>query len=172
MLFRSLSIIVFIDVLKLFINENYWSALAIVPIILLANLLLGIYHNLAVWYKLTDKTQFAMYFSLLAAVVTIVINLIFIPIMGYMASAWATLFAYGSMAIASYFYGKKYYRVPYEIKNIVSYIIISVILSTLSFIYFRDQLLISILMMFLFGGYILWNEQTQLKLIFKKITKK
>ena len=170
--FVLLSIIVFIDVLKLFINENYWSALAIVPIILLANLLLGIYHNLAVWYKLTDKTQFAMYFSLLAAVVTIVINLIFIPIMGYMASAWATLFAYGSMAIASYFYGKKYYRVPYEIKNIVSYIIISVILSTLSFIYFRDQLLISILMMFLFGGYILWNEQTQLKLIFKKITKK
>ena len=170
--FALLGIVVFIDILKHFINENYWSALAIVPIILLANLLLGIYHNLAVWYKLTDKTKFAMYFSLLAAFLTIVINLIFIPIIGYMASAWATLLAYGSMVIASYFYGKKYYPITYEIKKILNYIIISVILSALSFIYFREQLLISVLMIFLFGGYIFWNEQAQLKLIFKKMIKK
>lgn len=170
--FALLGIIVFIDILKHFINENYWSALAIVPIILLANLFLGIYHNLSVWYKLTDKTRFAMYFSLLAAVVTIVVNLIFIPIIGYMASAWATLLAYGSMVIASYFYGKKYYPVTYEIKKILNYIVISVVLSSISFLYFRDQLLISIGMMLLFGGYIFWNEQAQLKLMFKKINKK
>jgi len=170
--FALLGIIVFIDILKHFINENYWSALAIVPIVLLANLFLGIYHNLSVWYKLTDKTRFAMYFSLLAAVVTIVINLIFIPIIGYMASAWATLLAYGSMVIASYFYGKKYYPVTYEIKKILNYIVISVVLSSISFLYFRDQLLISIGMMLLFGGYIFWNEQAQLKLMFKKINKK
>ncbi len=170
--FALLGIVVFIDILKHFINENYWSALAIVPIILLANLFLGIYHNLAVWYKLTDKTKFAMYFSLLAAFITIVINLIFIPIMGYMASAWATLLAYSSMVIASYFYGKKYYPVPYEIKKILNYILISVVLSTLSFLYFRDQMLISILMVLLFGGFIYRNEQTQLKLLFKKKNKK
>lgn len=170
--FALLGIIVFIDVLKHFINENYWSALAIVPIILLANLLLGIYHNLSVWYKLTDKTRFAMYFSLLAAFITIVVNLIFIPIIGYMASAWATLLAYGSMVIASYFFGRKHYPVPYEIKKIMNYILISVGLSTLSFLYFRDQLLISIVMMLLFGAFIFWNEQAQLKLMFKKINKK
>jgi O-antigen/teichoic acid export membrane protein len=170
--FALLGIIVFIDVLKHFINENYWSALAIVPIVLLANLFLGIYHNLSVWYKLTDKTRFAMYFSLLAALVTIVVNLIFIPIIGYMASAWATLLAYGSMVIASYFYGKKYYPVAYEIKKILNYIIISVVLSMLSFMYFRDQLIVSIGMILFFGGYIFWNEQAQLKLMFKKINKK
>ncbi|MCM2301515.1 MAG: oligosaccharide flippase family protein [Flavobacteriaceae bacterium] len=170
--FALLGIIVFIDILKHFINENYWSALAIVPIILLANLFLGIYHNLSVWYKLTDKTRFSMYFSLLAAVVTIVVNLVFIPIIGYMASAWATLLAYGSMVIASYFYGKKYYPVTYDIKKILNYIVISVVLSAISFLYFRDQILVSIVMMLLFGGYIFWNEQAQLKLMFKKINKK
>ena len=170
--FALLGIVAFIDILKHFINENYWGALAIVPIVLLANLFLGMYHNLAVWYKLTDKTRFAMYFSLLAAFITIVVNLIFIPMIGYMASAWATLLAYASMVIASYFIGKKHYPVPYEINKILNYIFISVILSTLSFLYFRDQLLISILMMLSFGGFIVWNEQAQLKLIFRKINKK
>lgn len=170
--FALLGIVVFIDILKYFINENYWSALAIVPIVLLANLLLGIYHNLAIWYKLTDKTRFAMYFSILAALVTIVVNLIFIPIVGYMASAWATLLAYGSMVVASYFYGKKHFPVPYEIKKILNYILISVVLSALSFLYFRAQFSISILMIIGFGGFICWNEQVQLKLLFKKINKK
>ncbi|MDP2089233.1 MAG: oligosaccharide flippase family protein [Flavobacteriaceae bacterium] len=170
--FALLGIVAFIDVIKHFINENYWSALAIVPIVLLANLFLGMYHNLSVWYKLTDKTRFAMYFSLLAAFVTIVINLIFIPMIGYMASAWATLLAYASMVIASYFIGKKYYPVPYEIKKILNYILISVGLSTLSFLYFREQLFISTLMILSFGGFIYWNEQAQLKLIFRKINKK
>lgn len=170
--FALLGIIVFIDILKHFINENYWSALAIVPVVLLANLFLGIYHNLSVWYKLTDKTRYAMYFSLLAALVTIVVNLIFIPIIGYMASAWATLLAYGSMVMASYFFGKKHFPVPYEVNKIVSYVLISVALSMLSFYYFREQLIFSFGMMLLFGGYIVWNEQTQLKLLFKKINKK
>lgn len=170
--FALLGIVSFIDIIKHFINENYWSALAIVPIVLLANLFLGMYHNLAIWYKLTDKTRFAMYFSLLAALVTIVINLIFIPIIGYMASAWATLLAYASMVIASYFIGKKHYPIPYEINKILYYIFISVILSALSFLYFRDQWLISILMIACFGGFIYWNEQAQLKLMFKKINKK
>lgn len=167
-----LGIVAFIDILKHFINENYWSALAIVPIVLLANLFLGMYHNLAVWYKLTDKTRYAMYFSLLAAMVTIVVNIIFIPIIGYMASAWATLLAYGSMVVTSYFIGRKYYPVPYELKKIVQYILVSVLLATLSFSYFREQFFISFLMVLVFGGFILWNEQEQLKLLFKKINKK
>ncbi|MDO9261063.1 MAG: oligosaccharide flippase family protein [Flavobacteriaceae bacterium] len=169
--FALLGIVAFIDILKHFINENYWSALAIVPIVLLANLLLGMYHNLSVWYKLTDKTRFAMYFSLLAAFVTVAVNLIFIPMMGYMASAWATLLAYGSMVIASYFYGKRYYPVPYEIKKIMNYIFLSVGLSTLSFLYFREQSYVSLAMLLIFGGFIYWNEQAQLKLLFKKSIK-
>ena len=87
-------------------------------------------------------------------------------------SAWATLLAYGSMVITSYFFGRKYYAVPYEISKIIYYILISVVLSAVSFIYFREQLFISILMMILFGGFIYWNEKKQLKLLFKKINKK
>ncbi|MCK4562206.1 MAG: oligosaccharide flippase family protein, partial [Flavobacteriaceae bacterium] len=88
-------------------KEEYFEALAIVPIILLANLFLGIYNNLSIWYKLTDKTKYGMYFSIIGAFITIAFNIIFIPKIGFMASAWATLLAYSLMTIISYFYGKK-----------------------------------------------------------------
>ena len=97
-----LGIVVFIDLLKQpFINEAYWDAIIIVPIVLLANLFLGIYHNLAIWYKLNDKTIYGMYFSLIGALITIILNFTLIPIIGYVASAWATLAAYGTMMIIS-----------------------------------------------------------------------
>jgi O-antigen/teichoic acid export membrane protein len=115
-------IVVFIDVLKqLFINQEYWEAIIIVPIVLLANLFLGVYHNLAIWYKLTDKTRYAMLFSIIGAVITIIINVALIPKIGFIASAWATLCAYGTMMLLSYFIGKKHYPVPYKLKKSGSY---------------------------------------------------
>ena len=112
-------IVAFIDIIKvLFIkNPDYWGAISIVPIVLLANLFLGIYHNLSVWYKLTDKTRYGMYFSIIGALLTIVLNIVLIPKIGFIAAAWATLAAYGTMMIVSYFYGKKYYNVPYNLKK-------------------------------------------------------
>lgn len=166
--FAFLAIVVFIDIVKYFINNNYWEALKIVPVILFANLLLGIYHNLSVWYKLTDKTTFAMYFSWLAALVTIVVNLTFIPIYGYMASAWATLLAYGCMVIASYFFGRKYYPVPYEIKQITFYLAVAIVLATTSFVYFRNQLIISVLLLMVYGYVLLIFEYKNLKTIILK----
>ena len=149
-------------------KEEYFEALAIVPIILLANLFLGIYNNLSIWYKLTDKTKYGMYFSIIGAFITIAFNIIFIPKIGFMASAWATLLAYSLMTIISYFYGKKYYTVPYNIKSIFIYLLISVSFSYLSFILFRGNLLMSILLISIFVSFTLWNEKNEIKQILKK----
>ncbi len=149
-------------------KDEYFEALAIVPIILLANLFLGIYNNLSVWYKLTDKTKYGMYFSIIGAIITIAFNIIFIPIIGFMASAWATLIAYGFMAAISYFYGKKHYKVPYDVKNIIFYLLFSVILSYISFIYFRGNLYISFIFVIAFIGYAFWNQKNEIKQILRQ----
>ncbi len=164
-------IVVYIDILKeLFIrNSEYWDAIIIVPIVLLANLFLGIYHNLAIWYKLTDKTRYGMYFSIFGAIITVVINVWLIEKIGIIASAWATLAAYSSMAIVSYFYGKKHYPIQYNLQKIGVYLIVSVIISYLSFVQFRGNYWVSTLFVLIFVGIIYWNEKEKLKqLLFKK----
>lgn len=155
-------IVVFIDILKqLFINQQYWEAIVIVPIVLLANLFLGVYHNLAIWYKLTNKTRFAMFFSIIGALITIAINVVLIPKIGFIASAWATLFAYGTMMLLSYFIGKKHYPVPYNLKKSGSYLIASILISFVSFTYFRENYLISVGLVLAFGLLIFWNEKKE-----------
>lgn len=165
-----IGIVGYIDVFKqLFIkNQTYWEAIGIVPIVLLANLFLGVYHNLSVWYKINDKTKYAMIFSILGAVVTIVANMLLIPKLGYMASAWATLFAYGSMMFLSFFVGRKYYPIPYNLVKIGSYLIGSIVLSYISFTYFRENYWVSTLFILLFGGLIYANEHKELKEILTK----
>ena len=158
------AIVVYIDILKqLFINEEYWSAIKIVPVVLLAYLFLGIYHNLAIWYKLTDKTRYGMYFSILGALITIVLNLWLIPTIGVMAAAWATLVAYAAMATVSYFIGKKHYPVQYNLQKMGIYLIASVVISYLSFVQFRGNYWISSFLVLIFTGIIYWNEKEELK---------
>ncbi|MDD3721561.1 MAG: oligosaccharide flippase family protein [Lutibacter sp.] len=162
-------IVVFLDAIKqLFINEQYWEAIAIVPIVLLANLFLGIYHNLSIWYKLTDKTSYGMLFSIIGAIITIIINVALIPIIGYIASAWATLLAYGSMMVLSYFIGDKHYRVPYNLKKSGSYLLVSIVLSFISFTYFRENYLVSVSLILLFGILIFWNEKKEILAMIKQ----
>ncbi|PHS52744.1 MAG: polysaccharide biosynthesis protein [Lutibacter sp.] len=162
-------IVVFIDLLKqLFINQQYWEAIVIVPIILLANLFLGVYHNLAIWYKLTDKTKYAMLFSSIGALITITINIVLIPVIGFIASAWATLLAYGSMMILSYIIGKKHYPVPYNLKKSGSYLVASIVISFVSFSYFRANYFISISLVLVFGLLIFWNEKKEFLTLMKR----
>lgn len=127
-------IIAYLDIFKSLIvrDESYWIAIKIVPIVLLANLCLGIYFNLAIWYKLTDKTRYGMYLSLVGAIITIVFNLVMIEKIGFIASAWATLIAYGTMMIMSYYFGQKYYAVPYHLKSILSYLALAIGLSIIA----------------------------------------
>ena len=149
-------------------NQEYWKAMAIVPIILLANLFLGIYHNLSVWYKLTDKTRMGMYISLFGALVTVILNITLIGKFGFMVAAWATLAAYGSMMLISYFYGRKYYLVPYNVKKIGLYLLLSVGLSAISFIYFRQNYIVATLFVLIFVGITYFKEQEDIKKILKR----
>lgn len=110
-----LGVMLYIDVFKLFIrNPEYWIGLRAVPVLLLANIFLGIYYNQSVWYKLTGKTAYGAWLALGGAVITIAINVVLIPSLDYMASAWATFFCYGFMMVASYALGQRFYPVPYR----------------------------------------------------------
>lgn len=119
--FIFLFVMLYLDLFKYFIGPEYRDGLPVVPILLMANLCLGIYVNLSIWYKLTDRTMLGAWVALGGAVVTIVLNVWWIPIYGYMGSAWATLAAYGGMAIASYLLGRRYYPVEYDLKKILGY---------------------------------------------------
>jgi O-antigen/teichoic acid export membrane protein len=149
-----LGVVVFADVLKvLFVrDEAYWEAMAIVPVILLASFFLGIYHNLSVWYKVTDRTRFGALISIVGAVITIAVNFFFIPKYSYYASALATLAAYGSMVLLSYYLGRKYYPIPYNLRKIFFYMLISILFSVLSFYVFNRNLIIGLLLLLVFLG--------------------
>jgi len=105
-----------IDIFKYFIqNESYWIGLQVVPILLLANVFLGIYYNQSIWYKLSGQTRFGAYIALCGACITVSINILFIPNYGYMACAWATLIVYFFQMVLSYLLGQKHYPIPYNI---------------------------------------------------------
>ena len=121
--FIFLSVTIYYDVVKHFIGSSFHDerGVIIVPILLLANLFLGLYYNLSVWYKLTEKTQYGAYMSMLGAAITVILNLVLIPHLGFVGSAWATLCCYFLMAVYSYFLGQKYYPIAYPLKRISLY---------------------------------------------------
>jgi O-antigen/teichoic acid export membrane protein len=162
-------VVVYIDLLRsIFIKqESYLLALDIVPIVLLANLCLGIYHNLSIWYKLTDRTRFGMYISIIGASITIAFNLIFIPKIGFMACAYATLIAYALMMLISYFLGRKYYPVPYDINRISIYLLVSAGLSFITYYHFDRNMLLGTVFLLLFLALIGFLEKNELKQILK-----
>lgn len=117
-----LVVTLYIDFWKHFIqNEEMWVGLKVVPILLIANMSLGVYYNLSFWYKLSQTTYAALVITLVGAALTLSVNYFLIPVLGYMASAWATLACYGSMMVISYFWGKKVYPVPYEVGKIARF---------------------------------------------------
>ncbi len=118
----------FMPLWKHFIGPKYWAGLSVVPILLLANMFLGIYYNLSIWYKLSNKTLSGAYITLIGATITILLNYFFIPGYSYVACAWTTFFCYGSMMIISFLWGQKEYRIPYAWKKLVAYLVIIVLI--------------------------------------------
>ncbi|GGB14169.1 lipopolysaccharide biosynthesis protein [Puia dinghuensis] len=120
-----LFVMMYIDIWKLFIQDpSMYVGLKVVPILLFANMFLGIYYNLSIWYKLLTRTQAGAYITLIGAAITLVVNYVFIPRYGYMASAWATFLCYGSMMVISYVWGQKVYPVPYAWRKLTAYMVI------------------------------------------------
>lgn len=158
-----------LDIISLlFLRSNeYWQALNVVPVLLLANLFLGIYYNLSIWFKLSDRTYYGSWISIFGAVVTIVLNIVLIPLMGYEGSALVTLVCYVSMSVASFYLGQKYYPIPYGVKRSVAYILGTVVLTYLVMALKIDDLVLSasfhFMAVLIFLGAVFFLEKKNIK---------
>jgi len=151
-----LAIMLYMDIVKYFVGKPYYEGLKVVPILLLANMFLGIFYNLSVWYKLTNQTKYGAYISIFGAIITIVLNYTLIPILGYMGSAWATLACYASMMVVSYLIGQKKYYIEYNLKKFFIFLSGAVIVYFISLMIKPEILMFRLaLNTFLLGGYTL-----------------
>lgn len=166
-----LGMTLFIDIIKLLIDPRYHEGLKVLPLILMANLFLGIYFTLSLWYKLTDKTIYGAYIATFGAAVTLLLNFILIPVMGYMGSAIAVLFCFVSMTAISFYYGQKYFPVKYDIKKMGIYFASTLVLYFFSGLIHLKSLLfeqfVGVLFFLTFLFIVFWGERNDLRILLK-----
>jgi O-antigen/teichoic acid export membrane protein len=172
MAFSSLGILLYLDVIKLIIGREFRGAIGVIPILLLAYIFIGIFYNLSVWYKLTNKTIYGAVLALVGTLITVVLNFVLIPIYGYWGSAWATLSCYFAMMVFSYFWGRKKFKVKYELKKIITYLIVAFLLYYFSTLFSIDSLyfrmLFHTLLMGVFVSIVLLFDWSELKSVLRK----
>jgi O-antigen/teichoic acid export membrane protein len=155
-----LFILLYLEIFKWLLPKTaYWEGLHIVPVLLMANIFLGIYYNQSIWYKLSGQTKFGAYIAIGGAILTIGLNLIFIPILGYVASAWTTFLVYGGMRVTSYLLGQKHYPIPYNLKKVFFFLIFAVGLYGLSLgfkYFFQDSVILCLGFNTLIFGFYIW----------------
>lgn len=138
-LLAFLMVIAWIDILKYIIGRDYWEGLKVVPIVMAAEIMMGIYFNLSFWYKLVDKTIWGAVFSFIGCATLVAINFIFVPRYGYMACAWGGFAGYGISMVLCYFMGRKYYPIAYPLKEIAIYVALAAALYAATFVDFGNQ---------------------------------
>ena len=157
--FIFLGVMYFLPVMKHLIKSDFWDGLKVVPVVMAAEIFSGIFFNLSIWYKLTDRTRWGMYFSLICFAVMFGLNLWFVPAIGipggYMGSAWAAVIGYFVVMVLSYLVGRKYYPVPYPLLKLGKYASIAVLLYVVGeWMYFYDAMWLTYLSrVVLLGGY-------------------
>lgn len=127
-LLAFLAVIGYMDILKHLIGSDYWEGLKVVPIVMAAEIMMGVYFNLSFWYKLIDKTIWGAWFSGAGCLVLVIVNVVFVPRYGYMACAWAGFAGYGTAMLLSYFVGQKHYPINYPVKDMALYVVVAVVL--------------------------------------------
>lgn len=127
-LLAFLAVMFYMDILRYIITPDYWPGLKVVPIVMAAEMFMGVYFNLSFWYKLIDETRWGAYFSLIGCIIIVLLNIIFVPIYGYIACAWAGLAGYFTVTILSYFVGQKKYPINYDLKGIGLYVLLAAVL--------------------------------------------
>ena len=156
----------YIDVLKLLIGRDYWVGLRVVPIVMAAEIMMGVYSNLSLWYKLTDKTIWGAVFSGLGCVVLFAVNIVFVPRYGYVACAWGGFAGYLTAMLLSYFVGQKYYPIRYPLKSMAFYVAMTLLFFALMTLG-RDQLplwaslLANTLLIAAFVGHVVYRDLPQ-----------
>ena len=127
-LLAFLMVVGYMEILKYIVrNPDYWVGLKVIPIVMAAEIMMGIYFNLSFWYKVIDKTLWGAIFSGIGCAVLLTVNVIFVPVYGYMACAWGGFAGYGVAMLISYFVGQKYYPIDYPLKDIAIYILLAVV---------------------------------------------
>lgn len=167
-LFGFLAVMAWIDLLKVIIirDSGYWEGLGVVPIVMAAEIMMGIYFNLSFWYKLIDQTLWGALFSILGCLVLVSINLIFVPQYGYMACAWAGLAGYTTCMLLSYFIGQKKNPIPYDLRNIGVYTLLAVVLyATMTQITSTGviSILLKTLLVLVYAAVMVWKEFLSLR---------
>ena len=163
-LLAFLLVVGYIDILKFIIrNSDYWVGLKVIPIVMVAEIMMGIYFNLSFWYKITDKTIWGAWFSGIGCVVLLAVNYIFVPKYGYMACAWGGVAGYGVAMVTSYIVGQKYYPLNYPLKDIALYVLLAIIAFAVMVIVRDSQsllvsLLVNTLFILLFVGVIIKRD--------------
>lgn len=167
-----LGVTLYIDIVKSFIGSAYHVGLKVVPIVLMANLFLGIFYSLSLWYKLTDKTQYGAYFAYIGAAITLGLNFILVPRISYMGASIAGLACYVVMTILSFYFGKKHYPIPYNLKAIALYFILALSLffisTQISIDNFALKMGFSTLLISMFVAVIIYNERSLLRTLLRK----
>ena len=122
-------VVCYMDVFKYIIRRDYWEGLRAVPIVMMAEILMGVYFNLSFWYKLTAKTYWGAIMSAVGCAVLVMVNVLLVPRIGYMACAWGGLAGYGTCVLLSYFIGQRHYHVPYPVWSILGWFAFALVLS-------------------------------------------
>ena len=161
-LLAFLTVMFYLDILRYVIGRDYWEGLKVVPIVMAAEMFMGVYFNLSFWYKLTDETKWGAYFSLTACTIVILMNAFLIPVYGYMACAWAGFTGYAVAMLLSYFVGQKKYPIAYDLKSIGGYVLLALMIYVAGeWIPVDDmllRLLLRTLLLFVFIGYIIKHD--------------
>lgn len=161
-LLAFLAVMFYIDLLKYILQPDYWEGLKVVPVVMMAEIFMGVYFNLSFWYKLIDETKWGAYFSFAGCAVLIAVNVIFVPVYGYMACAWAGFAGYAVAMLLSYAVGQKKYPVRYDLKGIFVYVSIAMILYLVAeYLPFEDMLstlAVRTLLLFVFIAYIVKKD--------------
>ena len=161
-LLAFLAVMFYLDILRYVIGRGYWEGLRVVPIVMAAEMFMGIYFNLSFWYKLTDETRWGAYFSLTACTIVILMNIFLIPIYGYMACAWAGFTGYAVAMLLSYFVGQKKYPIDYDLKSIGAYVLLALVIygigEWLPLENMILRMLVRTLLLFVFIGYIVKHD--------------
>ena len=135
-----LAVMFYMDIIKNLIHSSYHEGLKVIPIIMFADLFNGVFFNLSLWYKLTDRTHWGAWFSVMGLVIVVIGNVVFVPIFGYMACAWSAFACYLLLMLISFFMGQHYYPVPYNLKRIGLYVVLATVLWLVSY-FFAPQVL-------------------------------
>ncbi|MBQ9434552.1 MAG: lipopolysaccharide biosynthesis protein [Bacteroidales bacterium] len=162
-LLAFMAVVAYLPILKYIIKSDYWEGLRVVPIVMMAEIFMGIYFNLSFWYKLTDQTWWGAIFSAIGCIVLLAINIIFVPQVGYMACAWGGFAGYGVCMILSYLVGRKKNPIPYDLKSALFYIVITLILY-MAIAYLPEfnliiTLVLNTVILLLFVAAVAWKEK-------------